>query len=182
MKTIAVLVGSNRKQSINLKFARALGKLAQGKLDFRYADLGAMPMFNDDLVADLPQSVRAMKDLVAQADGVLLVTPEHNRTFTALLKSAIDWGTRPYGENSWNGKPGAIVGASPGAIGTMAAQVHLRSVMSGLGLIVMGQPEMLIQLPPDLIDDDFNVTNDKTREFFQGFIDRFDAWIERTAA
>lgn len=76
MKTIAVLVGSNRKQSINLKFARALGKLAQGKLDFRYADLGAMPMFNDDLVADLPQSVRAMKDLVAQADGVLLVTPE----------------------------------------------------------------------------------------------------------
>ena len=121
MKKVAVLVGSNRRDSINLKFARALAKLAEGRLEFQFADIIALPMFNDDLVADLPDSVRAMKDLVAGADGVLLVTPEYNRSFTALLKSAVDWGTRPAGENSWNGKPGAIVGASPGVIGTTAA-------------------------------------------------------------
>ena len=179
MKKVAVLVGSNRRESINMKFAKALAKLAEGRLAFHFADIASMPMFNDDLVADLPGSVRSMKDLVAQADAVLLVTPEYNRTITAVMKSAIDWGTRPAGQNSWNGKPGAIIGATPGAIGTAAAQMHMRSIMTGLGLILMGRPEVFLQMKPDLIDEDFNITNEDTKKFLSGYIDSFSAWIDR---
>ena len=179
MKKVAVLVGSNRRESLNLKFAKALAKLAEGRLEFVFADIANMEMFNDDLVENFPAAPQAMKDVVASADAVLLVTPEYNCTITAVLKSAIDWGTRPVGENAWNGKPGAIVGATPGAIGTAAAQMHLRSIMTGLGLILMGRPEVFVQVGPDLIDENSNITNEDTKKFLSGFIDSLAKWIDR---
>ncbi|MFN0264455.1 NADPH-dependent FMN reductase [Tepidamorphus sp. 3E244] len=182
MKKIAVIVGSNRKESINRKLAEALGKLAEGRLEFVYPDIEALPMFNDDLVENYPASARAVKDMVESADGVILVTPEYNRSIPALLKNAIDWLTRPVGENSWNGKPGAFMGTSPGKISTMAAQMHLRDIMVGLGLIIMGRPEMLIQMTPDLIDDDMKFADEDTRKFFNSFIDKFDKWIDQVKA
>lgn len=177
MKTVAVLVGSNRKNSLNLKFARALEKIAEGRLAFDFIDLAAIPMFNDDLVPDMPEPARVLKQKIAAADGLLFVTPEYNRSIPALLKSAIDWGTRPPKENVFVGKRGAIAGATPGAIGTAAAQMHLRSILVSTGVLLHGRPEVFFHAKPGLIDDAFNITEEGTREFLSSFIDALADWI-----
>ncbi|EKF17242.1 NADPH-dependent FMN reductase [Nitratireductor pacificus] len=186
MKKIVVLVGSNRRESINLKFARALGRLASGRLEFDFADLSALPMYNDDDLAQPPAAVRALKEKVAAADGVLFVTPEYNRSIPALLKNAIDWVSRPYGDNDWAGKAAAIVGTSPGVIGTATAQMHLRTIMISLGGTLMGQPEVFLQYKEGLFDNENAVTDEGTEMFLNGFIDRFVGWVdvaqERVAA
>ncbi|UUP16346.1 NADPH-dependent FMN reductase [Nitratireductor thuwali] len=184
MKKIAVLVGSNRKESVNLKFARALEKLAAGRLAFDYLDLSVLPMYNDDHMDPFPETARSMKSRIEAADGVLLVTPEYNRSVPPLLKNAIDWASRPYGKNSWVAKPAAIVGASPGVIGTAAAQIHLRSIMVGLGTVLMGRPEVYLHMKPGLIDDRNNITDPETEAFLRGFIDNLTDWVlaEKRAA
>lgn len=184
MKKIAVLVGSNRKESVNLSLARALEKLAAGRLAFDHVDLSALPMYNDDDVADFPAIARNLKDRIEAADGVLFVTPEYNRSIPALLKNAVDWASMPYGQSSWVDKPAAIVGASPGAIGTAAAQMHLRSIMVGLGTILMGRPEVYLHMKPGLINDRNNITDPETEAFFRGFIDNLTDWVsaEKRAA
>lgn len=179
MHKVAVFVGSLRADSINLKFARALEKLAAGKLEFVYPDLGSLPLYNDDLWASPPASVLRLKDDIAAADAVLFVTPEYNRTIPSVLSNAIFWGSRPWGRNSWADKPGSVVGASPGGIGTAVAQSHLRSVVTNLEVILMGQPEVYFQTKPGLIDDDFNVTDPDTRAFLEGYITRLTNWIQR---
>ncbi|WP_336072220.1 NADPH-dependent FMN reductase [Nitratireductor rhodophyticola] len=186
MKKILVLVGSNRKESINRKFAEALEKLADGRLEFEYFDLTALPMYNDDDVAEYPASAQQLKDSVAAADGILFVTPEHNRSIPAILKNAIDWASRPWGQNSWTGKATAIVGSSPGAMGAIAAQIHLRSIMVSLGATLMTSPEVYLQMKPGLVDENNDIANEDTRAFLSGFVDRLSAWVgvaqERAAA
>ncbi|MAS15036.1 MAG: NADPH-dependent FMN reductase [Nitratireductor sp.] len=177
MKKILVLVGSNRKESINHKFAQALEKLADGRLAFEYFDLTTLPMYNDDDVGAYPAAAQQLKDSVAAADGVLLVTPEHNRSIPAVLKNAIDWGSRPWGQNSWTGKATAIVGSSPGAMGAIAAQIHLRSIMVSLGATLLTSPEVYLQMKPGLIDQNNDITNEETKAFLTGFIDKFSAWV-----
>src|SRR4051812_33764640 len=113
MKTVAVLVGSLRRASINRKFAESLGKLAADRLEFHIVEIGDLPLYNDDLWENPPQSVLRLKREVEAADAVLFVTPEYNRYFSPAIKNAIDWGTRPWGKNSWAGKPSAVVGATP---------------------------------------------------------------------
>lgn len=181
MKKIAVLVGSNRKESINLKFAKALEKLAGDRLRFEYADLVSLPMYNDDEVPNYPAAAQALKDLIEGADGVLLLTPEFNRSIPPLLKNAIDWASRPWGKNSWIGKPAAVVGASPGVIGAAAAQAHLRSIMVVLGTVLMGRPEVYLQVKPGLFDENFDITDPDTRTFLGDFIDNFVAWVDADA-
>ena len=173
MKKVAVIVGSLRRASVNLQFAQALAKLAEGQLGFEFVDLAAVPLYNEDLWSDPPAAVLALKQSVAAADGVLFVTPEYNRSMPAVTKNAIDWGTRPYGHNVWTGKRGALVGASPGAIGTAVAQSHLRSVLLGCGVALLAQPEVYFTARPGLIADDHTVTDEKTRAFLAGFITRF---------
>jgi chromate reductase len=112
------------------------------------------------------------------ADALLVVTPEHNRSLPAVLKNAIDWGTRPFGRNSWAGKAAAIVGTSPGAIGTAIAQQHLRQVLGDLGTVVMGG-EAYVTFKPDLIDETDTVTDERTRSFLQSFIDQFTEFAAR---
>jgi chromate reductase len=183
MLKIAVVVGSLRKDSMNKKLAQALGKLAAGKMEFQFIEIGDLPLFNQDLEASVPASVTKFKTEIESADGVLFVTPEYNRSIPGVLKNAIDWGSRPYGKSSWSAKPAAICGTSPGAIGTAVAQAHLRSITAGfLNMPTMGQPEMYFQWKDGLIDADGTVTNDDTKKFLQGFVDKFAAHVAANAA
>jgi chromate reductase, NAD(P)H dehydrogenase (quinone) len=169
---VAVVVGSNRRESINRKLALALVKLADSKLIGNYVRIDDLPMYNQDLESPLPASVHRFKREIEQADALLFVTAEHNRSIPAVLKNAIDWGARPYGRNSWGGKPAAITGTSPGAIGTAVAQQHLRQVLGDLGVLVMGG-EAYVAFKPGLIDDANAVTDAGSRQFLQSFVERF---------
>ena len=179
MHQVAVIVGSLRSESINLRFAKALAKLADPQLEFKLVDLADVPLYNEDLWQQPPAGVLRLKREVDAADAVLFVTPEYNRSIPAVVKNVVDWGSRPTRENSWAGKPGAIVGASPGAIGTAVAQAHLRSVLVGCGIALLGPPEVYFTSKPGLIADDFTVTDEKSRAFLSGFIAKFASHIER---
>ena len=177
---IAVIVGSNRRESINRKLAHALAKLGAGKFEAKFVRIDDLPMFNADLEGNLAAVVVRYKDELARANGVLIVTPEHDRSIPAVLKNAVDWGARPYGKNSWTGKPTFITGTSPGAIGSALAQQHLRSVMTGLGMTLLGG-EAYITFKPNLVDEQGGIGDETTRTFLQGFIDRFAALVARLA-
>lgn len=181
MRKIAVIVGSLRQGSLNMRFAKALARLAEPRLDFNFVHLADVPMYNDDLWQSPPESVLRLKEEITSADAVLFVTPEYNRSIPALVKNTVDWVSRPMGKNCWALKPGAIVGTSPGAIGTAVAQAHLRSVLVGVGVNLMGQPEVYLVNKPGLISDAFEVTDEKTNAFLSGFIGKFAEHIERTA-
>ena len=181
MKNVAVFVGSLHADSINIRLAKALAKLADGKLRFDLIEIADLPHYDNALWANPPASVARLKETVEAADAVLFVTPEYNRSIPGVLKNAIDWASRPWGENSWAGKPGSIVGTSIGGTGTSAAQSHLRSILAMLEVLLMGQPEVYFHTTPGLIDDNFNVTNPETRAFLQNYIEKFAAWVERFA-
>jgi chromate reductase len=142
LKTVLVLVGSLRRESLNRKFAESVGRLAAGRLDFRFAEIRDLPLYNEDLWHDPPAAVLRMKRAVEAADGVLFVTPEYNRSFSPAIKNVVDWGTRPWGQNSWEAKPAAIIGTSPGAIGTAVAQNALKGLLTVVDTVLMGQPEV----------------------------------------
>lgn len=169
---VAVIVGSNRRDSINRKLARALAKLAAETLALKFVQIDDLPMYNQDHESPLPASVQRFKAELASAEAILLVSPEHNRSIPAVLKNAVDWGARPYGHNDWWGKPAAIIGTSPGAIGTAVAQQHLRQVLGDLGALVMGG-EAYVGFKPDLIDATDGVGDASTRAFLQSFVNRF---------
>jgi chromate reductase len=175
---IAVVVGSNRRESLNRKLAGALAKLGPQNLSFTFVKIDDLPLYNQDLEAELPASVVRLKGEIEAADGILFVTPEHSRSIPAALKNAIDWGARPWGKNSWTGKPAAITGTSPGAIGTAVAQQHLRHVAGVLGMVVMGG-EAYITFKPDLVDPDGGIADESTRTFLKSFIDQFAALVAR---
>jgi chromate reductase len=169
---IAVIVGSNRCESINRKLAQALVKLASPDLAFRWTQIDDLPIYNGDLEPDRPDSVRRFTAEVGKAEGLLIVMPEHNRSLPAVLKNAIDWGSKPMESNVWRNKPTAIAGTSPGAIGTAVGQQHLRQILGILGSVLLGG-EAYLQFKPDLIDADGTVTNEGTRKFLKGHMDRF---------
>jgi chromate reductase, NAD(P)H dehydrogenase (quinone) len=175
---VAVIVGSNRRESVNRKLAQALSELGADKFAFSLVQIDDLPLYNQDLESDLPKGVARFKSDVTAADGLLFVTPEHNRSIPTVLKNAIDWGARPYGQNSWNGKPAAITGTSPGAIGTAVAQQHLRQILGDLGVLVMGG-EAYISFKPGLIEADGAIADESTRKFLTGFVDQFATLVAR---
>jgi chromate reductase len=177
---IAVIVGSNRRDSINRKLAQALAKLGAGKFDATFVRIDDLPMYNQDNEGNLPAEVARFKAELARADGVLIVTAEHNRSIPTVLKNAVDWGARPYGKNSWSGKPGFITGTSPGAIGSALAQQHLRLILISLGMTLLGG-DAFLTFKPDLIDDQGNIAAETTREFLADFVDRFATLVGRLA-
>ena len=178
MNKLAVIVGSLRRDSINRKLAEATAALASKDLTIDWIRLDDVPMYNGDLEADLPAPVKRIKDQIRNADAVLLVTPEYNRSIPPLLKNAIDWASRPYGTSVWGGKPVTIMGATPGAIGTAAAQQHLRNVLAAVGAVTLPQPEMFITYKDGMIDGKGEFTDAKTKEFVLKFAQRISAWIK----
>lgn len=182
MYRVAVFVGSTRPTSSNLKLAKALEKLAAGRLAFDYIEIGNLPFYDDALWNDPPAEVIRLKREIAAADAVLFVTPEYNRSIPGILKNAIDWPSRPYGDGVWSGKPAAIAGATGGVSGTAAAQAHLRSILPVLGLALMGAPEIYFQSRPGSIDDDGSITDERIRTNLGIWVERFTDWIGRFAA
>jgi len=144
--SIAVIVGSLRKQSFNRKLAEAMTRLpeAQGH-DFRFLEIGDLPLYNQDYDADQPAPTKRLKEEIRAADAIIFITPEYNRSIPGVLKNAIDHASRPYGESAWLGKPAGIIGISPGAMGTAMAQQHLRNVLAALDVRVLGLPEVFLQ-------------------------------------
>src|SRR5436190_20840298 len=175
---VAIVVGSNRRESINRKLAQAIARLADGRFVTNFVQIDDLPIYNQDVESPLPAGVTRFKSEIEQADALLFVTPEHNRSLPAVLKSAIDWGARPYGRNSWVGKPAAITGTSPGAIGTAIAQQHLRQILGDLGALVMGG-EAYITFKPGLIDEAGTITDESTRIFLQAFVEQFTTLLAR---
>ncbi len=175
---LAVVVGSNRQNSINRRLAEALVKLGADKFSSHFVRVDDLPMYNQDLEPELPDTVKRLKSDIESADGLLVVTPEHNRSIPAVLKNAIDWGARPFGRNSWFGKPVAITGASPGAVGTGIAQQHLRQVLGSLGGLVMGG-EAYISFKPGLIDETGAVSDDGTQTFLRSYLEQFAGLLVR---
>lgn len=177
MTKIAVFVGSLRADSINKMLAKNLEALAPDGVEFDYIDLN-LPLFNQDLETEYPVAAQRVKDQVEAADGVLFVTPEYNRSIPGVLKNAIDWASRPWGNNSFTGKPTGIVGASGGAVGTAVAQSDLRHICGFLGVKLMGQPELYFASATDKLDEQ-GIVVESSREFLRSYIDTFSAWIGR---
>jgi chromate reductase len=177
-KNIAVLVGSLRKESFSRKMARALMNHAPGSLDLEIIEIGELPHYNQDLEEDPPAAWTGFRERLKKFDGVLFVTPEYNRAVPGVLKNAIDVGSRPYGKNAWNGKPGAVVSVSPGAIGGFGANHILRQSLVFLNVPAMQQPEAYIGKAADLFDERGDLANESIREFAAKFMDAFAAWVE----
>ncbi|MBR0751254.1 NAD(P)H-dependent oxidoreductase [Bradyrhizobium jicamae] len=176
-QSVLVLVGSARKTSINLKLARALVRLAPQGLQFDFAALHDLPLFNQDHEQDMPSEVLRVRRQIEAARGLLFVTPEHNRSIPSLLKNVIDWASRPYGRSLWSRKPAAIAGASVGAIGTAVAQAHLRSMLGYLDVPTLGQPEVCLRVTEGLISDEGEIENEGTRAFLQSFMAKYAEWV-----
>ena len=180
--TVAVLVGSLRKDSINRKLARALVALAPESLKLQIVEIGELSLYNQDNDASPPAQWTAFRERILAADAVLFVTPEYNRSVPAALKNALDVGSRPYGKSAWSGKPGAIVSASPGPIGAFGANHHLRQSLVFLNVPAMQQPEAYIGGADKFFDPSGQLTNDATRALLQRFMQSFAAWIAANAA
>jgi len=177
--TAGYMVGSLAKGSLNRKLSRALTRLAPHELELREIPIGELPLYSYDYDADYPPAGRALKEAIATVDAVLFVTPEYNRSIPGALKNAIDWASRPWGKNSFARKPSAIIGTSPGKIGTAVAQQHLRSVLAFCNSPLMNIIEAYIEFTPNLITDDGEVTNASTKEFLANYMKEFHAFIER---
>ncbi len=177
--TVGHIVGSLAKGSINRKLAVALTRLAPAELTFRDIPIGELPLYSYDYDADYPPPGRALKDAIAGVDAVLFVTPEYNRSIPGALKNAIDWASLPWGQNSFARKPSAVIGTSPGKIGTAVGQQHLRSIMAFCNSPLMNAVEAYIQFTPGLITDDGEVTDTTTRDFLTSYMTEFHGFITR---
>jgi chromate reductase len=177
---ILVLVGSLRRDSYNRKLADALVKLAPAEFSFRQAQIGDLPLYNQDDDATQAASVKRLKGEIRAARGVLFVTPEYNRSVPGVLKNAIDHASRPYGDNAFAGKPAGVIGVSVGAIGTALAQQHLRNILAYLDAPTLGQPEAFIQAKEGLFDADGEI-GPASRQFLQAWVDRYVAWVKKHA-
>jgi chromate reductase, NAD(P)H dehydrogenase (quinone) len=177
---VGVLVGSLRKASLNGKLANALISLAPSSMKLDIVEIGQLPFFNQDLETDSsPTQWTTFRQRVKASDAVLFVTPEYNRSVPAVLKNALDVGSRPYGSSVWDRKPGAIVSCSPGATGAFGANHHLRQSLVFLNLPTMQQPEAYVGHADKLFDEHGKLINNGTRKFLQDFMQAFANWVER---
>ncbi|HVM59109.1 MAG TPA: NAD(P)H-dependent oxidoreductase [Candidatus Paceibacterota bacterium] len=163
--TILAISGSLRKDSFNSKLVRALAALAPSGMKLEIAEIGDLPLFDaDQETSGYPAAAQALKDRILAADGIIIATPEYNRSMPGVLKNAIDWVSRPYGTNAFAGKPLLLSGVSSGKIGTAVAQSHLRDVFLYLEARVIGQPELYLGPAKELFDESGAIVNDKTKE------------------
>lgn len=177
--SLGYFVGSLAKESINRKLALALTRLAPASLRMREIPIAELPLYSYDYDKEYPRAGRALKEAIASVDAVLFVTPEYNRSIPGALKNAIDWASRPHGQNSFTRKPSAVIGTSPGKIGTAVGQQHLRSILAFCNSPLMNTIEAYIQFTPGLITDDGEVTVASTREFLRSYMAAFADFIAR---
>ncbi|GJQ56878.1 MAG: FMN reductase [Rhodocyclaceae bacterium] len=184
MKTckVAVLLGSLRRDSYNRRLMLAVERLAPPQLKFAQVRIDDLPLYSQDFDADYPANARRLKQDIESAQALLFVTHEYNRSVPGVLKNAIDIASRPWGTNSFAGKPAAVIGTSIGAAGTAIAQHHLRSSLHFLDVPTLGQPEVYLHFRDEVIAADGTVANDSTRAFLQRFVDAYVAWVERFVA
>lgn len=177
---VAVLVGSLRRESFTRRVAVGLGKLAPPTLKLGIVEIGDLPLYNQDLeTAEPPAPWTRFRDRLRAAEAVLFATPEYNRSVPAVLKNAIDVGSRPYGKSVFAAKPAAVVSVSPGALGAFGANHHLRQSLVFLDMPTLQQPEVYLGGAASVVDEQGNITNDDTREFLTKFMAAFARWIEQ---
>ena len=176
--TIAVIVGSLRKNSFNRTLATALVKLAPPEFTCKQVEIGDLPLYNQDDDAHPAEQVKRLKGDITAAQGLLFVTPEYNRSMPGVLKNAIDHASRPYGQSAWAGKPAGVIGISVGTIGTALAQQHLRNVLAYLDVPTLGAPEAFLQVKEGFFDADGSI-GPESRPFLQGWMDRYVAWVKQ---
>ena len=175
---IAVIVGSLRKDSFNRHLADALVKLAPPEFSFSRVEIGDLPLYNQDDDEHPAEPVLRMKKEITGAHGILIVTPEYNRSIPGVLKNALDHGSRPTGRSVWANKPAGIIGVSPGNSGTAMCQQHLRNVLSYLDVPVMRQPEAYLQMREGMFDNAGNI-GPGSRQYLQNWMDHYAAWIRK---
>lgn len=177
---IAVLVGSLRKASITRRLAEAAMKLSQGGFAYKIVEIGALPLYNQDLEdGGAPPAWTEFRDAIRGVDGVLFFTPEYNRSVPAALKNALDVGSRAPGKSVWYGKPAAIISVSPGALGGFGANHHLRQSLVFLNMPAMAQPEAYVGHAANLVADDFSIPVEVSRNFIAAFIAAYEAWVTK---
>ena len=176
---VGYFVGSLATASINRLLAKALVRLAPPELQMTEISFKDLPLYSYDYDANFPPAATAFKNAIAAIDAVLFVTPEYNRSIPGALKNAIDWASRPYGKNSFARKPSAVIGTSPGKIGTAVAQQHLRSILSFCNSPLMNSVEAYIHFERGLITEDGQVTNPPTEEFLRNYMAEFHGFIAR---
>jgi chromate reductase len=181
IRDVAVLVGSLRKESFSRKLAHVLADLAPAGLKLAVIEIGQLPMYNQDGEEYPAPEWTAFRGRIREADAVLFVTPEYNRSVPAVLKNALDVGSRPHGKSAWNGKPGAVISSSPGAIGGFGANHHLRQSLVFLNVPAMAMPEAYIGGVDKLFDASGKLINDGTRQFLEGFMAAYSRWIAEKA-
>ena len=177
---IAIIVGSLRRDSFNLKLANAIVKLAPPEFSFKQVQISDLPLYNQDDDANQTESVKRLKAEIKGTQGVLFVTPEYNRSIPGVLKNAIDHASRPYGQSAWTGKPAGVMGVSPGASGTAMAQQHLRNVLASVGVLTLTLPEAFIQAKDGLFDEAGNI-GEGSKKHLQNWMDKYVAWVKKFA-
>ena len=173
------IAGSLRRQSYNRAALRAATQLAPVGATVEIFELDGIPGFSEDDERNPPEKVVELKRRIRESDAILFVTPEYNYSIPGVLKNAIDWASRPYGDSAWSGKPAAIMGASPGMIGTARAQYHLRQVMVFLNMFPLNQPEVMIAKAHERFDAEGNLTDEKTKEFIRLLLQGLLDWTQR---
>ena len=173
---IGVIVGSIRKDSLNKKLADAIIKIAPSGFSFMHVQISDLPLYNQDDDACPAEPVKRLRQEIGDADGLLFVTPEYNRSISGVLKNAIDHASRPHGESVWAGKPAGILGVAAGAAGTALAQQHLRNILACLDVPTLGQPEAFIQAKEGLFSEDGSISSG-SKQFLQSWVDRYARWI-----
>lgn len=175
---IGVVVGSLRKESWNRRVARALVQMAPASLQFEFVEIGSLCLYNQDLDPQPPAEWTEFRQKLKSFDGILFATPEYNRSVPGVLKNAIDIGSRPSKENSWNAKPCAVISVTPGNLGAFGANHHLRQSLVALNMPTMPQPEVYLSGAAKLFNDQGKIENESTQKILQSFIDAFAKWME----
>lgn len=176
---VALIVGSLRKESFNKKIGRAIGQLKIAGMQFDNIEIGELPLYNEDLEKDVPVAWKNFREILNPYDAVLFITPEYNRSVPAVLKNALDVGSRPYGKSVWDGKPAAIISCTPGGLGAFGANHHLRQSLVFLNMPTLQQPEAYISHAAKLFDASGELVDTSTHDFLVSFIEKFEKWVER---
>ncbi|NLE24364.1 MAG: NAD(P)H-dependent oxidoreductase [Clostridiaceae bacterium] len=176
---IGVLVGSLRKESFSKKLLKTLKELAPDNIDLEYVEIGNLTLYNQDYdEGDPPIEYTKFREDMKKYQGFLFITPEYNRSVPAVIKNALDVGSRPYGKSIWNGKPGAVISVSPGALGGFGANHHLRQALVFLNVPTMQQPEAYIGDITDIMDEAGNIKDQSTLEYLKSIMESFASWVE----